>query len=121
VGRLADAASRKWFEDTRIPLLAWSSLARGFFVRGNPADESDREMVYCWYAEDNFRRLERAKELAAKKGVQPVQIALAWVLHQPFSTHALIGPAELRELMVSLDALDIELTPEEVKWLNLGQ
>ena len=115
----SDAESRAWFAKTQMPLLAWSSLARGFFVRGNPADESDQGMVWCWYAEDNFRRLERAKELAAKKGVAPVQIALAYVLNQPFPTFALIGPEKLHELMVSLDALDLALTPDEIRWLNL--
>jgi len=48
-----------------------------------------------------------------------VQIALAYVLSQPFPTYALIGPEKLHELTVSLDALGIELTPDEVKWLNL--
>ena len=115
----ADAESREWFEKTQMPLLAWSSLARGFFVRGNPANRSDEGLVSCWYAEDNFERLERAKELASKKGVQPVQIALAWVLNQPFPAYALIGPEKLNELMVSIDALDIELTADELKWLNL--
>ena len=115
----SDAESIAWFTKTQMPLLSWSSLARGFFVRGNPTDESDQGLVWCWYAEDNFKRLERAKELAAKKGVQPVQIALAYVLSQPFPTFALIGPEKLHELSVSLDALDIELTGDEVKWLNL--
>ncbi len=114
-----DAESRAWFERTQTPLLSWSSLAKGFFVRGDRDRLSDGELVRCWYAEDNFRRLDRARELAAKKGVQPVQIALAWALSQPFPTFALIGPSNLQELHVSIDALDIELTPEEVKWLNL--
>ncbi len=115
----SDAESRAWFEKTQMPLLAWSSIARGFFVRGNPADTSDESMVSCWYAEDNFERQARAKELAARKGVEATQIALAWVLHQPFPVFPLIGPERLHELMVSIDALDIELTPDEVKWLNL--
>ena len=115
----SDAASREWFKRTQMPLLSWSSLGRGFFVRGNPDDLSDQGLIYCWYAEDNFERLGRAKELAKKKGVEAVQIALAYVLHQPFPSFALVGPEKLHELMVSLDALDIELTPDEVKWLNL--
>lgn len=115
----SDAESREWFTKTQTPLLAWSSLARGFFVRGDANDLSDQGMVSCWYAEDNFKRLARARELAAKKGVQPVQIALAYVLSQPFPAFALIGPEKLHELTVSLAALDVELTADEVKWLNL--
>ncbi len=76
----SDPESRAWFERTQAPLMAWSSLGRGFFVRGDEDDLSDQVLVRCWYSEDNFQRLERAKELATKKGVLPVQIALAYVL-----------------------------------------
>jgi len=115
----SDAESREWFKKTQMPLMSWSSLARGFFARGKAGDESDQFLVYSWYSEDNFRRLERAKELAAKKGVLPVQIAAAYVLNQPFPTFALIGPEKLHELTESLASLNIELTAEEMKWLNL--
>lgn len=76
-------------------------------------------MVRCWYSEDNFRRLERAKELAAKKGVLPINIALAYVLCQPFPTFPLIGPRYLWETRTSFAALDVELTAKELRWLNL--
>ncbi|MGQ9662897.1 MAG: aldo/keto reductase [Kiritimatiellia bacterium] len=77
-----DAASRSWLKRTQMPLLAWSSQARGFFLpgRASPDKKDDPELVRCWYSEENFLRLERAKELAAKYGVEPINIALAWVL-----------------------------------------
>lgn len=115
----SDAESRKWFAKNQMPLLSWSSLAKGFFSSGDRDNLSDRMMADCWYCEDNFQRLDRAKELAKKKGVLPVQIALAYLLHQPFPVFPLIGPEKLSELMVSLAALDIALTDAEVKWLNL--
>lgn len=114
-----DPESIAWFTKTRMPLFAWSSLARGFFVKGNPADTTDPSMVVPWYSDDNFRRLARARAIAEKKGVLPVQIALAYVLNQPNPVHALIGPANPTELHISLAALDIQLTPDELAWLNL--
>ncbi len=115
----SDAHSRKWFETTQIPLMSWSSQARGFFTeRANPGSLSDSELVRCWYSEDNFKRQARAKELAAKKGVEPIQIALAYVLCQPFPTHALIGPRSLAEFWSCLGALEIQLSSDELRWLN---
>lgn len=112
--------SRAWFRRTQTPLMAWSSQARGFFTgRGDPDDRSDAELVRCWHGDDNFRRRERAIELARKRGVQPVAIALAYVLSQPFPTFALIGPRTLAETRTSTEALSIELSPEELDWLNL--
>jgi predicted dehydrogenase/aryl-alcohol dehydrogenase-like predicted oxidoreductase len=116
-----DAESRAWFEKTQTPLLAWSSQGRGFFIPGAAApDKTDNaELVRLWYAEDNFRRLERVNDLATRRGVLPINIALAYVLHQPFPTFPLIGPRTLAELRSSLAALDIELTGQEARWLNL--
>ncbi len=117
----SDAKSRAWFERTQTALMPWSSQARGFFLpgRANPADRSDAELVRCWYAEDNFERLARVNKLAAERGVEPINVALAWVLAQPFPTFPLIGPRQIAETASSFRALEIELTPAEVKWLNL--
>jgi aryl-alcohol dehydrogenase-like predicted oxidoreductase len=117
----SDPASREWFAKTKTPLLAWSSQARGFFIpgRSGPDKRDDAELVRCWYSPDNFERQKRVFQLAERRGVQPVNIALAYVLNQPFPNFALIGPRQLSETRTSLKALEIELSPAELKWLNL--
>lgn len=111
---------RAWLTRAQMPLLPWSSQARGFFLDDTAPDfKADPERVRCWFSDDNFERLRRARELAKKYGVLPINIALAYVLHQPFPTFPLIGPRTLYELRTSLPALDVTLTPDEVKWLNL--
>jgi aryl-alcohol dehydrogenase-like predicted oxidoreductase len=119
----ADAESRAWFTKTQIPLFAWSSQSRGFFLPGKAAPEKkeDAELVRCWYADDNFRRLDRVNEMAKKRNVLPINIALAYVLNQPFPTFPLIGPRQLSETRTSFAALDIELSPQELGWLNLEE
>jgi aryl-alcohol dehydrogenase-like predicted oxidoreductase len=116
----SDARSREWFRRTQMTLMSWSSQARGFFAgAASPENRSDPELVRCWYSEDNFRRLARAKEMAAKRGVQPINIALAYVLCQPFPTFPLIGPRTLNETRVALQGLEVQLAPEELRRLNL--
>lgn len=117
----SDPASRSFFEQTGLPLFAWSSQARGFFLPGRAAPDKtdDAELVRCWYSPDNFRRLERVNELARRRNVLPINVALAYVLSQPFPTFALIGPRTLHETRTSLPALDVRLAPQELKWLNL--
>ena len=125
---------RAWLEAEQMPLLPWSSQARGFFTprfdavhdeRASNIDAgfgnqpSDAEMRRCWFAEDNFKRRQRAVELAQKRGVQPIAIALAYVLNQPFPCFALIGPRTLAETRGSLAALAVEISAEERAWLNL--
>jgi predicted dehydrogenase/aryl-alcohol dehydrogenase-like predicted oxidoreductase len=111
---------RSWLTEKQVPLLPWSSQARGFFLDDtSPEFKADPERVRCWFSDDNFERLGRARELAKKYGVSALNIALAYVLHQPFPTFPLIGPRTLSELRTSLPALNVPLTPDEVKWLNL--
>jgi predicted dehydrogenase/aryl-alcohol dehydrogenase-like predicted oxidoreductase len=119
----SDPASRAWYNAQQLPLFAWSSQASGFFTgRYSPADRANpaaAEVVRTWFNDDNFRRLARARELALQKGVSSTQIALAYVLCQPFPTWALIGPRTIEETRTSVAALDVALTPEELRWLNL--
>lgn len=116
-----DAADRAWLRKTQTALLPWSSQARGFFVpaRAQPGKLDDRSLAECWYSDANFQRQARAIELAARRGVEPINIALAWVLCQPFPCFPLIGPRQISEMRSCMQALDVRLTPKEMKWLNL--
>ena len=110
----------RWYNEEQFPLLSWSSQARGFFTpRAHPENRSDSELVRVWYSDANWERKRRAAELGARLGATANQIALAWVLHQPFPTAALIGPATAEEAQDSYGALRLELTAEQVAWLNL--
>lgn len=116
----SDPDSRAWFTKNPLPLLSWSSQARGFFTDRSGKDKlEDKSLVESWYSDDNFQRKERVWELAKKLNATPISIALAYVLAQPFLTFALIGPRHLSETRTSMDGLTIKLTPEQVKWLNL--
>jgi predicted dehydrogenase/aryl-alcohol dehydrogenase-like predicted oxidoreductase len=117
----SDPDSRAWLTKSQLPLFAWSSQARGFFTERAHRDLSrnDEELNRCWAAEDNWRRRDRVLELAEKRDVLPINIALAYVLSQPFPTFPLIGPRTLSELRTSLPALGVSLTADEVRWLNL--
>ncbi|WP_139991553.1 aldo/keto reductase [Paenibacillus paridis] len=117
----ADEETCAWHEQEQFPLLSWSSQARGFFTgRFTPEVRDNADLVRVFYSDDNWERLERAKQLAEKKGVSAIQIALAYVLNQPFPTCALIG-AQTSEELHSCDAGSlIELTKEEMDWLDLA-
>lgn len=123
----AGAAARRYYQETQLALFAWSSLAGGFFSgrfrRDNLAGFSDYfdqlcVTVYCH--EPNFRRLERAQQLAAQKGVSAAQLALAYALKQPLNLFALVGCQSPAEFAENAAALTLELTPEELRWLELG-
>jgi 1-deoxyxylulose-5-phosphate synthase len=116
----SDPPSRAWYTRTQMPLFAWSSQAGGFFTGLYSPDNFENEnMTRVYYSEGNWERLRRATELGKQRGFTANQVALAWVLHQAFPVFALIGPHTVEELKSSVAALDLELTPDEVRWLNL--
>lgn len=117
----ADAETCAWHEAEQLPLLSWSSQARGFFTgRFTPEIRDNADLVRVFYNDDNWERLERAKQLGACKGVSAIQIALAYVLNQPFPTCALIGAQSSEELRSCEEGALIELSSEELKWLDLS-
>jgi len=117
----SDEAYKAWLVEHQIPNFSWSSQARGFFTDRAGRDKRDNaELVDTWYSDGNFARRDRALELAAKLGKNPIHIALAYVLAQPFPSVPLIGPRTLHELDDSIQAFDIKLTPDQIKWLERG-
>jgi aryl-alcohol dehydrogenase-like predicted oxidoreductase/predicted dehydrogenase len=115
-----DPDSRAWLTEHQMPLFPWSSQARGFFTgRADPADRSDPELVRCYYSDDNFERLARARKLGQELGVPTTAIALAYVLAQPFPTFPLFGPRSIAEMRSSMQGLTIGLDADQVAWLDL--
>ncbi|MBM7567687.1 aldo/keto reductase [Paenibacillus sacheonensis] len=116
----ADEATIAWHAANGMPLLSWSAQAGGFFSgHFTPENRADEEMVRVYYSEGNWERYRRAVKMAGEKGVTPIQLALSYVLHQPFATGAIIGPRNPGELLSSVEAMNLHLTLEEVEWLDL--
>lgn len=115
-----DVAAVEWYTETQLPVLAWSSQARGFFSGRYAQDvHDDAEVERTYYHQDNWRRLERATHLAVSRGCTPSQVALAWLLNGPMDVFAVIGCTQVPHLEESLGALTLRFTPEESAWLNL--
>jgi aryl-alcohol dehydrogenase (NADP+) len=60
----------------------------------------------------------RAWEVARALTVTGSQVALAWILSKPYVTAPIIGASKLEHLDQSIAALEIKLTPEQIKPLE---
>lgn len=114
---------RDWYRLTRTPLLTWSSLSHGWFsgriTRANQHEFVEDLAVQCYASEENWRRLDRARELAVERGVSVARVALAWVLHHDFAVFPLVGPMTGDEFSDCAAALDLPLSSVERDWLDL--
>lgn len=118
--------AQDWYIKNQMPVLAYSSLARGLFSGRIDREvfEKDPDSIdqfcrkgYCY--EENFVRIDRCKEIAAEKGCSIPQVAMAYVLDSPLNAYPVIGAANRAELESSLGALNVKLTPQEVLYLEL--
>jgi len=127
IGGPPGEAARAWYQQAQTPLFAWSSLAGGFFSgrfrRDNLAAFAgylDKLCVESYCVEENFRRLERAEELAQEKGLTLPQVAMAYVMNQPLNIFALVGCQSGAEFKANLVACEVTLSPQEIAWLELN-
>jgi aryl-alcohol dehydrogenase-like predicted oxidoreductase len=117
----ADEETLHWHEAHQMPLLSWSSQARGFFSgRFTPDNRENADLVRVFYSDANWERLRRAQQLGQEKGATAIQIALAYVLSQPFPACALIGPRSEAEMRSCQEGAQIKLTADEMAWLDLS-
>ncbi|MDP2053358.1 MAG: aldo/keto reductase [Acidobacteriota bacterium] len=109
-----------------IGVIPWSPLARGFLAgnrkRGSK-DASKREQHDefghgLYYADADYDIADRVVELAKRKGVLPIQVALAWVANRPGVSAPIIGASRLEQLDQLVEGLSVTLTDEEKKFLE---
>ncbi len=119
-------ADRAWYAENDISLFTWSSLAGGFMTGKFRRDNLDSFTAYwdtnpigAYAYENNFRRLDRVIELAADKGLSPAQISVAYVLSNGARINAIVANWEADQVLDNVAAADIELSPEEIAWLEL--
>jgi len=116
----ANAAARAWYTETRMPLLAYSSLGRGFFsglFKANDPDGAKKvldEVAQRGYlCEANLKRLARAEEIAAAHGVHVATVAMAYLLTDAMNTLAVVSMPNPELVAANLKVFDFEFAPGE--------
>ena len=117
--------ARKYFADEQIPIASYSSLSGGFLSGRISREllEKDPESIdqgvrnaYCH--EVNFKRLDRAIELAKEKGITVAQVGLAYTMSSDMDVYPIIGALNDAEIISSIEAMDIKLTKAEQDWVD---
>lgn len=106
-----------------IGLVAWGPLGQGFLTgaitRGMTFDDpTDLRRDFPRFTpeslEANFKVVDFLRDLAAKKGATPAQIALAWLLAQKPWIVPIPGGTRIEHIAENLGAADQELTASEL-------
>lgn len=114
-----------YIDENNIILFPWSSTARGFFIEkkeiattnhfSNPSIDEEKRV---WHSEANLKKREDCFNIAAKRNVAPIEIALAYVIQSSKTIFPLIGPRTINELNSSILATSINLSDSEIERLT---
>ncbi len=111
-----------WYEQTRLPIMAFGNQGRGYFARklaGEALRPGHRQ--YYDYFPENHRRTERLRKLAKELGRSAASVALAYVRDNKLNASALCGFSSTEQLMDSMQALEFRLSEEQVRYLETGK
>ena len=116
----AEAAARAWYRETRMPLVAYSSLGRGFFSgRFKSSDIEGARKALDEFArrgylfDANLKRLARAEEIAAAHGVSVATVAMAYLLTDAMNTLAVASMSSARRILENRKVFDFQFAPGE--------
>lgn len=106
-----------------IGLTPWSPLARGFFANRRGKAESlrartDKKAQELFHREVDFAIAERVDEVAARHGVKPIQVALAWMLAKPGIAAPVVGAIKETYVEDAVAALSIALDADDMQGLE---
>jgi aryl-alcohol dehydrogenase-like predicted oxidoreductase len=109
-----------------IGLIPYSPMARGFLcgrARRQDATRTERaktdDYTYKLYGREADEAIvDRVAGIAGSRAATPAQVALAWVLQQPGVTAPIIGATQPRHVDEAVAALQLVLSPEELRLLD---
>lgn len=118
----SDDSLLQWHLASGLPMIPYSSQANGYFGAENVAWAKGGfggppRRAASFDSPANRRRLLHAIELAKEKGCTPNQIALAYLLNQPFPVFPIIGTANPEHAREALGAVGINLSEAERAFL----
>jgi aryl-alcohol dehydrogenase-like predicted oxidoreductase len=106
-------------DELGIRVTAYGILSRGLLSGSVPAGKSDLRAHFPRFSGDNLTRnrvlVERLNAAARDRGITPTQLAIAWVMAKKPNIIPVIGSRTRTQLVETLGALEVKLTPTEVK------
>ena len=118
VSRGPEATIFPLLEELGVGVTAYGVLSRGLLSGSQPTSASDFRQHLPRFSgenrEQNERLVEALQRVAAEKGVTASQLAIAWVLAKATSIVPVIGARTRTQLIESLGALAVTLTPGDL-------
>ncbi|MFC2007781.1 aldo/keto reductase [Chloroflexota bacterium] len=128
IDRKVESALLHFCNENNIGVLAYSPIARGFLSgkydenttfgfddqRSRDGDEYFQREAF----QKNLKVLEKLKFVAKKLNKTPSQIALRWVMQNPYVATAIVGVKNVAQVEENVVASDFTLSKEDIEFLS---
>lgn len=130
-----------WYSATGTSVLAWECLAKGFLAGSwgcdiraeelaerTPTSTDDptsplwrqAQLEKAYLTVENLQRRDRVANLAIQRGATMGQVALAYLLAQPYDVFVLVGTTKTENWVSNARSTSLNLTKLEVEYLKTG-
>ncbi len=117
--------AREWYANNQMPVIAYSSLGRGFFSgRFKSGDYETAKTVLDPFAqkgylyEENMQRLSRAEELAERYNCSVANIAMRYIFSGKMNVFAIVSSTNPERLVGNVEATLSKLSEEDFLYLE---
>lgn len=111
--------AQNWYQREQMPVIAYSSLGRGFFSGKFKSFKYEGARVVLdsvaqkgYLSEDNMERLQKAEEIAEIQNLKVPQIAMQYVLNSPMRMFAIASMTKFERIYENVQAACIPMKQE---------
>jgi aryl-alcohol dehydrogenase-like predicted oxidoreductase len=122
VGRELEREIVPLIQSEQLGLMAWSPLAGGYlsgkYRKGSGEGRRDARSFPPVNETRGEAVLDVLDRIASSHGTTPAEVALAWLLHQPFVSSVIMGAKRMDQLEANLRAAKLVLSAEDLEALD---
>ena len=122
-----NAAAREWYARNGMPVIAYSSLARGFFSGKFKAFDYDGARKILdkagqkgYLSPENMQRLKNAELLAEKYHTTVPDIALRYIFGSDMNVYAVLTSTNPERMAANAASASKPLSKEDIRFLESG-
>ncbi|CAN5551440.1 hypothetical protein BH10CHL1_BH10CHL1_23250 [soil metagenome] len=117
---LMDETMWQYHKETGLAAIPYSAQANGLFnkMAQGRSNTIKPNTLRIYPSAKNQQRFQRIQQLMQETALSATQIVLGYLIAQPFTTIPIVGCQNLEQLHDSLTAGEIQLTSEQVKFLE---
>ncbi len=128
IRRDIEKAQLLWCQQENVGVIVYSPMASGLLTGALTRERIAALPKNDWRTKndqfrepklsENLKQVERVQAVATQHGRPPGQIAIAWTLHHPAVTGAIVGARNAKQVEQTVGATDIQLTSADLAKIN---